>query len=428
MLKPKLHKTEIINIDKLKLYPNNNRVHSDEQIDLAIESIKSYGITKNILVDKDKYIIAGEGIFMALKKMGYTEVPITIVSHLSQEQARKYRIMDNQVFNKGLTDYDAILKEMIELQMTKDDLAEIGLDIDEFDEAQFNELIGEFNDSIRDEIEYVEDDLEGQDQDEVGNADNIDVFVKKGQIWKLDNHILGCGNSADKEFVDKVFKDKRCMLLVTDPPYGVEYSDKNKLLNSNDGDNRIEDKINNDGAGEFKEIVIFGLNNVKKHLMFNASYYIFCALGNGIANDVMDILNETGFSLKHLLVWAKNNHVIGRCDYLYKHEPIVYGWLETHKFYGAGEQKTTVLNYDKPLSNNFHPTQKPIALIENLILNSSSNGDYIADIFGGAGSTLLACENTERNCIMIELDEKYCSTIINRWETITNKKAILLEE
>jgi site-specific DNA-methyltransferase (adenine-specific) len=237
-----------------------------------------------------------------------------------------------------------------------------------------------------------------------------------------------CGSSADKNIIDLAMKDKKADLLLTDPPYGVDYGEKNNFLNESDRGNRIISDIENDSADMNNLTIILknSFNNIKKHFNKKASYYIFLALNDELFGMTADLYKAVGFPIRHLLMWAKNNHVIGRCDYFYKHEPIIYGWIDGHNFYGNGTQKTTVLEYDKPNKSKVHPTEKPVELLENLIENSTAEGDVVVDIFGGSGSTLIACENTGRRCVTVELKPEYCNYIINRWQTITEKKAYKL--
>ena len=219
-------------------------------------------------------------------------------------------------------------------------------------------------------------------------------------------------------------------LIFTDPPYGVSYVDKNDFLNSVDNGDRLVHAIENDDRDpeemyEFWKKAFSNLYDVSKNKM---AYYITAPQGGDLLLLLLQAIRDSGFALKHQLVWNKNNHVLGRCDYNYKHEPIIYGWKlnGTHTFYGNGEMKTSVWDIPKPLASRLHPTMKPIELICNALLNSTKKGDVVLDAFGGSGSTIMACEQTERKCCMMEYETHYCSVIIERWENFTGQKAVLI--
>jgi DNA modification methylase len=162
-----------------------------------------------------------------------------------------------------------------------------------------------------------------------------------------------------------------------------------------------------------------------QHLSDYSSYYIAIAIVNGLLETMIYVMNNNGMPYKHILVWNKNNHVLGRCDYNYKHEPILYGWSNRHKFYGRGEHTKSVWNIDKPLKNDLHPTMKPVALVENAIKNSSENNQIVADMFLGSGTSVIASQKTGRLCYGMELDSRYVDVIINRWQDYSGKEAVL---
>lgn len=217
-------------------------------------------------------------------------------------------------------------------------------------------------------------------------------------------------------------------MIFTDPPYGVSYTDKNEFLNQIDKGLRNTTPIENDDHAPDEMasfwVKAFGvLSEVTKDRMV---YYITAPQGKDLL--LLQSIFDTPLALKHMLIWNKNNHVLGRCDYNYKHEPIIYGWKKkgTHTFYGGGKFKTTVWDIPKPTRNDLHPTMKPVELVANCILDGSKEGDIVLDTFGGSGTTIVAAEQTGRRCFMMELDPRYCDVIIHRWEDLTGKKAQLL--
>jgi site-specific DNA-methyltransferase (adenine-specific) len=207
----------------------------------------------------------------------------------------------------------------------------------------------------------------------------------------------------------------------------VNYADKNIFLNNADKGNHIQDDIENDHAGSDEtaknDLWLPAFKNMADNSADDCSIYVTMPQG-GAHMMMMMSAQEAGWQVKHELIWVKNNHVLGRVDYLYKHEPILFGWKDKHKFYGNGEHTKSVWEIPKPQKSDLHPTMKPIALIANALLNSSQEGDNILDVFGGSGSTLIACEQLNRKCYMMEMSPKYVDVIIKRWEEYTGKKAV----
>ena len=270
-------------------------------------------------------------------------------------------------------------------------------------------------------IAATEDDFD-EEQDE------IHVRCAKGDIWQLGDHRLMCGDSIDLEQVKKLMGGAEANMIFTDPPYGVSYTEKNDFLNRSDNAQRLTNPIENDSktAAEMHDFWLKAFTNMAECCASKMTYYIASPQGGDLLLLLLlQAIDESPLMLKHTLVWNKNNHVLGRCDYNYKHEQILYGWLKkgTHTFYGKGEFKTTVWDIDKPLRNDLHPTMKPLRLVENCILDGSKEGDAVLDVFGGSGTTLIAAEQLGRRCYMMELDPHYCDVIIARWEKLTGKQA-----
>ncbi len=251
------------------------------------------------------------------------------------------------------------------------------------------------------------------------------IFIKTGDLIELGQHRLLCGDSTKTEDVKKLMGKNKADMIFTDPPYGVSYADKNKFLNSQDGANRSEKDIENDHMTT-EETGELWSKTFQAWAPFHADYSSFyiCAPQGELSAVLIDSLNQNSHSFRHQLIWVKNNHVLGRSDYNYKHEPILYGWQHKHKFYGKGEQKFSVWEVDKPLKNDLHPTMKPVELMENAILNSSEKAMIVVDYFLGSGSTLIAAEKTGRRCLGMEIDPEYCQVIIQRWSDFTGQDKI----
>ena len=245
----------------------------------------------------------------------------------------------------------------------------------------------------------------------------------------MGGHRLICGDSTDPDVIDKLIDGEKADIAFTDPPYNVGYSDKNKFLNEADKGNHIQEDIENDSFSDDEEakdnLWIPAFKIMREYAKEDCSIYVTMPQG-GTHMMMMMSVHEAGWKVKHELIWAKNNHVLGRTDYYYKHEPILFGWNEKHKFYGKGSFDKSIWEIPKPQKSDLHPTMKPIELIANALQNSSKVGDIVLDVFGGSGSTLIACEQLGRICYMCELDPKYCDVIIQRWENLTGKKAELL--
>lgn len=253
--------------------------------------------------------------------------------------------------------------------------------------------------------------------------------TKFGDIIQLGRHRLMCGDSTSKEDVGRLMDGKKADLLITDPPYGVSYASKNKFLNTLGKGNRVQTEIENDHKTpeEMSAFWLAALTAIREHMRQGASYYVTGPQGGDLLLLLL-ALKDSGFPLRHMLIWAKNNHVLGRSDYHYKHEPILYGWVDgAHTFYGGHSQNSLWL-IDKPHKSDLHPTMKPVALFAKAIENSTKYGETIIDTFLGSGTTLIACEQLSRICYGMEISPQYCDVIVNRWEKLTGKKAKLVGE
>jgi len=396
-----------IKLNKLKPHPNNPRSHTPEQVEKIARSIKELGWGRPIIISTDYYILAGHGAAEAADILGCEEVPYRMMTHRHDSpEALAYMIADNKLTDESDWNYS-------DLEIIFEDLKleDFEVELTGFDQNQIQEV----EEKVHGPQEITEDDFNPEGV--------VETIVQPGDIWELGNHRLMCGDSTQPEDVE-LLVDYDIDLFFTDPPYGVSYADKNAFLNAISRGNRIQTPINNDHKSliEMKEIWLKSFNNALNVATKGASYYICSPQGGELMMMMMMIL-EAGWELKHTIIWVKNNHVLGRSDYNYKHEPIIYGWKEGgHKFYSKGSE-VSVWEIDKPHKSDLHPTMKPIELCARAIKNSSLVGDNVLDLFGGSGSTLIACEQLQRNCYMMELDPHYCDVIITRWETFTGQKA-----
>jgi site-specific DNA-methyltransferase (adenine-specific) len=388
-------------LDEIKPYENNPR-HNDNAVDAVANSIREFGFKVPIVVDSEGVIVAGHTRYKAAQKLGLQTVPCLVADDLNEEQINAFRLADNKVGELATWDLDTLKVEL-------DNIGEI--DMSEF---------GFSLDGIGEEPQEVQED----DFDEEPPEEPIS---KLGDIYQLGEHRLMCGDSTNAEHVAKLMDGAKADMVFTDPPYNVNYADKNIFLNNADKGNHIQDDIENDHAGSDEtaknDLWLPAFKNMADNSADDCSIYVTMPQG-GAHMMMMMSAQEAGWQVKHELIWVKNNHVLGRVDYLYKHEPILFGWKDKHKFYGNGEHTKSVWEIPKPQKSDLHPTMKPIALIANALLNSSQEGDNILDVFGGSGSTLIACEQLNRKCYMMEMSPKYVDVIIKRWEEYTGKKAV----
>ena len=392
-------------IGKVIPYHNNTKKHPEEQVNKIASQIREFGFDQPITVDRYMIIITGHGRVQACKKLGLKRVPFIVRDDLSEAQIRAKRIADNKVAE---SEWDEDLLK-VEFDLLKDadfDLGLTGFDID---------------------VDMGDDEHAQEDDEEIPVVEP-EPISKLGDVWLLGEHRVMCGDSTVIENVNKLMNGKKIDMVFTDPPYGVSYASKNEFLNSQDGGGRIQKEIKNDhmSLDETGELWAKTFEAWAKYHNDYSSYYIASPQGGELFLMMM-MMNEHKHPLKHCLIWVKNNHVLGRCDYMYKHEPILYGWQHKHKFYKNGSQNKSTLEFNKPLKNDLHPTMKPVELIVNFVLNSTEEAHLVADYFLGSGTTLIACEKTNRICYGMEIDPRYVDVILKRWRLFTDGHEPILE-
>jgi site-specific DNA-methyltransferase (adenine-specific) len=392
------HKITQISIDDLIPYANNARTHSDDQVTQIASSIKEFGFTNPVLIDKDNGIIAGHGRVMAAKKLGLSEVPAIMLDHLTDTQRKAYILADNRIALNSGWDNELLALELQELD-TNIDLALLGFDADELNALLNPEVL---NEGLTDE-------------DAVPDVPDEPV-TKLGDIYQLGNHRLMCGDSTSIDAVEKLMDGQLADQWITDPPYNVDYegSDGQKIKNDSMGDD------------DFRLFLYEAFISAFTFMKSGASFYIWHADLEGY--NFRGAVKDCGQIIRSCLIWNKPSLVMGRSDYHWKHEPCLYGWKDGASHLWATDRKqSTVIDFiGKVKKNDLHPTMKPVELIEYLILNNTKGSDIVLDNFGGSGTTLIACEKNGRNARLMELDPKYCDVIIKRWEEFTGKKAVLL--
>ena len=376
---------QLVPITKLVPYVNNARTHSPEQINKLRSSLREFGFINPVIIDRDFGVIAGHGRILAAKEEGIAEVPCVFADHLTEAQKKAYILADNRMAMDAGWDEELLRVEIEALQAEAFDLSLTG-----FDEKELSDLFKRDGDVQEDDFD-VDAELEKP------------TFSKSGDVWTLGRHRLVCGDSTKAETFDTLMQGRKANLVVTDPPYNVNYEGTaGKIKNDNLADEK------------FYQFLFDAFSNIEKVMADDASIYVFHADTEGL--NFRKAFADAGFYLSGCCIWKKPSLVLGRSPYQWQHEPCLYGWKKSgkHQWY-ADRKQTTIWEFEKTKKNTDHPTMKPIPLLAYPIQNSSMSNTLVLDPFGGSGSTLIACEQTDRDCYTIELDEKYCDVIVKRY-------------
>lgn len=379
---------ELVPTDKLIPYVNNARTHSAEQVNKLRASLREFGFINPVIVDKDLNVIAGHGRILAAKEEKIPEVPCVYVDYLTEAQKKAYILADNRMAMDAGWDEELLRVEIEALQAEAFDVSLTG-----FDEKEISDL---FKDS----------DGTGAEDDDFDLSAALEqaAFVEQGDVWTVGRHRLMCGDATITEDVQKLMDGKKANLILTDPPYGVSFQ-------SADGLSIQNDSIKGE---EFYQFLLAAMQNMVAVLEPGGAAYVFHADTEGL--NFRRAFVDAGLHLAGCCIWVKNSLVLGRSDYQWQHEPVLYGFLKNgkHSWYSDRKQ-TTIWNFDKPKRNKNHPTSKPLDLLAYPIGNSTQANAIVLDTFGGSGSTLMACEQTNRICCTMELDKKYASVILRRY-------------
>ena len=391
-------KLEMVKVSELIPYVNNARTHSQEQVNKLRSSLREFGFVNPVIIDADKNVIAGHGRLMAAKEEGITEVPCVLVDYLTEAQKKAYILADNRYAQDAGWDEELLRLEIEALEGMDFDVSLTG-----FNEDEISDLFAGADTS------------DTQDDDfDLSDALEKAVFVERGDVWVVGRHRLMCGDATSEEDVATLMDGKKANLIITDPPYNVAFE-------SSDGLSIKNDKMENE---KFYEFLLSSFKNMAVHLEKGGVAYVFHADTEGL--NFRKAFIDAGFHLAGCCIWVKNSLVLGRSDYQWQHEPVLYGFLQNGKHYwskNAGRSQTTIWNFDKPKKNKNHPTSKPLDLLAYPIGNSSQENTIVIDTFGGSGSTLMTCEQTNRICYTMELDEKYASVILRRYVEDTDDAA-----
>ena len=378
---------QLVPLSKLVPYVNNARTHSPEQLTKLRSSLREFGFINPVIIDRDFNVIAGHGRIAAAKEEGITEGPCVFVDYLTEAQKKAYILADNRMALDAGWDEELLRIEIESLQGADFDVSLTGFGEDEIADL----FAGDGEKDVKD------------DGFDLSAALEKAAFVERGDIWTVGRHRLMCGDATSAEDVAALMDGKKANLIVTDPPYGVSFKSSGGLTIQNDSMK----------GDEFYTFLYNSFVCMVEHLESGGAAYVFHADTEGL--NFRKAFVDAGFHLAGVCIWVKNSLVLGRSDYQWQHEPVLYGFLKNgkHPWYSDRKQ-TTIWNYDKPKRNKNHPTSKPLDLLGYPICNSSQENAIVLDTFGGSGSTMMACEQMNRICHMMELDEKYASVILRR--------------
>lgn len=402
-------------LKEIKPYEKNPR-KNDEAVKYVAKSIEQFGFKVPIIIDKDGIIVCGHTRYKAAKRLKIKEVPCIMADDLSDEQIKAFRVADNKVSEYAEWDMELLEEELKAIE---------SLDMSEFG---FDDIIDEMSEPTVEEDDY--------------ELELKEPIAKFGEMYRLGDHILLCGDSTSEEDVDRLMGGDVADLVVTDPPYNVDIKNSQGM------------KIENDNMenSKFKQFLTDAFYNLTKNLKPGGAFYVWYASREHVNFETA--LNDNGLVVREQLIWNKNSFILGRQDYHWKHEPCLYGWKDGARHYFVDDrtqstvieleakeidqmkkdelvkmlkemlkEKTTVIDENKPTISDLHPTMKPLKLIGRLVENSSKEGEIVLDLFGGSGSTLMVCEQLNRKCRIMEYDPQYVDAIINRWEEFTGQKA-----
>lgn len=380
-----IEKKKAVDLLPAEYNPRKDLKPGDPEYEKLKRSIEEFGYVEPVIWNKTTgHVVGGHQRLKVLIDLGITEVDCVIIE-MDEAKEKALNIALNKI--SGDWDKDKLALLISDLQGEAFDVSLTGFDPDEIDDL--------FKDSLKDGIHDDDFDIEAELKKP--------TFTKAGDVWTLGRHHLVCGDSTKKETYDTLMDGKKANLVLTDPPYNVNYEGTaGKIKN---------DHMANDA---FYQFLLDAFTNMEAVMADDASIYVFHADTEGL--NFRRAFVDAGFYLSGCCIWKKNSLVLGRSPYQWIHEPVLFGWKKSgkHVWY-AGRKETTVWEYDKPKKNADHPTMKPIALLAYPIMNSSMTGTIVLDPFGGSGSTLIACEQSERTCYTVELDEKYCDVIVKRY-------------
>ena len=443
--------TERVKISQLQVNEQNPRTCTDKQFEKLVRSVITFPKmleVRPIVVGEGGVALGGNMRLRALQAIA-TMTDGEIMSHI--EQSAKYNGRP-EVEREALLRYwqkwqhDPMVSVVRTDNMTEDERSEfiikdnVGFgawdwdmlandwDTDELDDWGLSAWVEQPTDEDGDNDE--EEHKEATEDEFNEDAEEIPRRCKECELWQLGRHRLLCGDSTDAEQVKFLIGGQKANMVFTDPPYGVSIGDKNATLNSVQKSGMCTENIKNDTLkpDRLYPLLVKAMTNCRESCADDATYFVTSPPGGELG--MMMMMKDAGLPVRHILIWEKNSATfsLGRLDYDYQHEPILYAWAKKHKNYRKGEFRTTIWKYDKPRKCDLHPTMKPVELVANCMKDGTVEGDSVLDVFGGSGTTLIAADQLNRNAFVMELDPHYCDVIIARWEKLTGEKAVKIGE
>lgn len=397
----KIGKVQEVAVNELVPYEKNAKLHGEDQVEKLKASILEFGFLTPCLIDKKKNIIAGHGRVMAAKALGMETVPCVFIEGLTEAQRKAYILADNRLGELGEWDMDLVISELEDLKDMDFDIELTGFELPE------------------------EETFETIEQDELPEVPE-EPETKLGDIYQLGDHFLICGDSTDWDgTISRLMGEERADMVFTDPPWNVNYG----AVEKGNAMGYKPRTILNDfmGTEDFKNFMFSAFKCMNTASKAGAMTYVVMSAQEW--GNMMLTLSQNDYHWSSTIIWNKDRLVLSRKDYHTKYEPIWYGWKDGESRLCPLEDRTQsdVWDFERPMKSEDHPTMKPVNLVVRAITNSSKKGDVVLDLFGGSGTTMIACEQTGRRCFMSELDPHYCDVIIRRWENLTGKKAKLVK-
>jgi len=388
-------------ISDLTLDPKNARKHSQKNLDAISASLKQFGQRKPIVITHKGLILAGNGTLEAAKSLGWDRVDVAVApADWDENTAKAYALADNRTAELAEWDKLVLAETLLELVDAEFNIEELGFEMPESE--------------IEEEV------------DEVPSLEEVEHRTKLGQLWKLGDHLLYCGDAIEEATFTRLMGEEKAHIIWTDPPWNVNYG---AVDEGNQQGYKVRTIMNDHmGEGEWDEFVGAFCKTMFDYSLDGAPIYLVMSAQEWPVIDRN--LREVGFHWSSTVIWAKDRLVLSRKDYHTQYEPIWYGWnADAPRLVGVEDRKQSDLwEIERPSRSELHPTMKPIELVQRSLLNSSKPGSIVLDPFGGSGSTLIAAEQTNRKCRMVELDPQYCDVILERWEKFTGKTAELVTE
>ena len=399
-------------------YARNARTHSAHQIAQMAASIAEFGFVNPILIGDDNVIVAGHGRLLAAQQLGLDKVPVITLSHLDANQRRALTLVDNRIADNAGWDAELLQQELAALESLDVNLDDLGFAEDEL-QALLNDVATAVDSETDTSSHMAGDDIISDTDDDDCPTPAIDTppISQRGDLWQCGDHRLLCGDATDRQAIDQLMAGDKAHMVFTDPPYNVNYRGSLRQQREQSIRPLQNDNLQSDYAAFIEQAIV--------NLLAVTRGACYIALATSEIDTVKRAFESAGGHWSTFIIWAKNHFTLGKSDYQRQYEAILYGWPKGSKRHWCGDRHQSDLwEMNKPPRNDLHPTMKPIALVERAIRNSSRAGDIVLDPFAGSGTTLIACEQTNHQARLMEIDSHYVDVIIRRWQQHSGQQAV----